>query len=129
MPGPGWVEDLSGSRVLKQKRDLFDQDPSPASLSNEPGALRIFINEHVVYENVPKDVWEFSMGGYQVLKKWLSYREYAVLDRRITTSEMRYFGAMARKIAALLDLQRQLDAIYSEASYSHPSFEFQEVAQ
>jgi hypothetical protein len=28
---------------------------------------------------VPEPVWNYTLGGYQVLKKWLSYRESALL--------------------------------------------------
>ena len=126
MPGPGWVEDPHGSRVLKQKRTLFDQEPPPESLATEPGHLKVFLNEHVVFRDVPRDVWEFQMGGYQVLKKWLSYREYAVLGRPITVDEMRSFGYIARKIAALLALRPELDRLYNDVTYSHPALEMPE---
>ena len=36
-------------------------------------------------------IWAYKLGGYQVLKKWLSYREYAVLGRVLTPEEVRYF--------------------------------------
>jgi hypothetical protein len=28
---------------------------------------------------VPSRVWAYTLGGYQVIKKWLSYREHDVL--------------------------------------------------
>ena len=42
------------------------------------------------------------MGGYQVLKKWLSYCECAILDRLLTVDEIQHFTDMARRIRAML---------------------------
>lgn len=34
---------------------------------------RVFLNDRTCWEGIPDAVWQFSLGGYQVLKKWLSY--------------------------------------------------------
>jgi Type ISP C-terminal specificity domain/Putative DNA-binding domain len=35
---------------------------------------RVFINETRWFEDVPKETWEFQVGGYQVCEKWLKDR-------------------------------------------------------
>jgi len=72
----------------------------------------IFLNESACWRNVPAKVWEYTIGGYQVMKKWLSYREHALLGRALTTDEAREVTHMARRIAALLLLQPELDRSY-----------------
>ena len=52
--------------------------------------------------NVPDAVWGYKLGGYQVLKKWLSYRERRVTGRPLLTDEVQYFTDTARRIAAIL---------------------------
>lgn len=47
-------------------------------------------------------VWNYKLGGYQVLKKWLSYRERGILGRRLTPEEVQHFTDTARRIAGLL---------------------------
>ena len=42
------------------------------------------------------------LGGYQVLKKWLSYRESKVLGRSLLPEEVQHFTDTARRIAAIL---------------------------
>ena len=37
--------------------------------------LDIHLNDRAFWRNVPAAVWTYRLGGYQVLKKWLSYRE------------------------------------------------------
>lgn len=61
---------------------------------------------------MPLPVWEYTLGGYQVLKKWLSYREAALLGRPLTVGEVAEFAHIARRIAALLALADGLDANY-----------------
>ncbi len=60
----------------------------------------------------PEGVWEYTLGGYQVLKKWLSYREREILGRQLHESEARDFMLIARRIAALLALGDALNASY-----------------
>ena len=41
---------------------------------------RVFINREQYFEGVPSEVWEFEIGGYQVLHKWLKDRRGRTLD-------------------------------------------------
>ena len=41
----------------------------------------IYLNGEAFWRNVPAAVWTYRLGGYQVLKKWLSYRERPILGR------------------------------------------------
>jgi hypothetical protein len=43
--------------------------------------IDIYLNNETHWSNVPEAVWEYTIGGYLVLKKWLSYREEEVLRR------------------------------------------------
>lgn len=52
--------------------------------------------------DVPEPVWKHTLGGHQVLKKWLSYREQALLHRPLTGEEAREFTHHVRRIAVLL---------------------------
>ncbi len=73
----------------------------------------IYLNDVAYWRNVPARVWDYTIGGYQVLKKWLSYRERGVLGRALTPDEAREAKAMARRIAAILLLEPGLDASYA----------------
>ena len=41
----------------------------------------VYLNEVAYWSNIPLRVWEYTIGGYQVIKKWLSYREKKLLGR------------------------------------------------
>ncbi len=110
MPGKGKVEvrapvgDSSAS-----------PHPSPLPQAGEGTNLRVvdvYLNGVAYWKNIPEPVWEFTLGGYQVMKKWLSYRERPLLGRDLTMEEARYFTEMARRIAAILALAPELDDNY-----------------
>ena len=61
---------------------------------------------------MPSNVWRHTIGGCQVIKKWLSYREKALLGRDLRPEEARYVTEMVRRIAALVLMQPELDANY-----------------
>ncbi len=78
------------------------------------------------WKNVPLKVWEYTIGGYQVIKKWLSYRERELLGRALTLDEVTEVKQMARRIAAILLLEPKLDANYeavTRSTYRWPSSE------
>ena len=58
---------------------------------------------------MPANVWNYRLGGYQVLKKWLSYRERKLLGRDLRVEEVGYFSEVARRIGAILLLALQSD--------------------
>ena len=64
----------------------------------------IHLNDRAYWRNVPAAVWSYKLGGYQVLKKWLSYRERGVLGRALRPEEVQHFTDTARRIAGILVL-------------------------
>ena len=62
----------------------------------------VHLNHLAFWRNVPAAVWNYKLGGYQVLKKWLSYRERGILDRPLRPEEVQHFTETARRIAAIL---------------------------
>jgi hypothetical protein len=75
----------------------------------------VYLNESAYWRCVPRRVWSYTIGGYQVMKKWLSYRERPLLGRDLKADEARYVTEMARRIAALLLLEPALDENYAAA--------------
>ena len=63
-------------------------------------------------ENVPEKVWQYYIGGYQVIKKWLSYRELELLGRPLTLDEITEVTNMIRRISAIILLEDDLNENY-----------------
>ena len=72
----------------------------------------VYLSERAFWRCVPARVWTYTIGGYQVMKKWLSYRERPLLGRDLKPDEARYVTEMTCRIAAILLLEPALDANY-----------------
>jgi hypothetical protein len=80
-------------------------------------ACDVYLNESTFWACVPHPAWEFKIGGFQVLKKWLSYREHgdghqSLLGRSLTVAEAREFTSLAQRIAGVILLGPDLNANY-----------------
>ena len=64
----------------------------------------IYINARAYWRNIPANVWTYKLGGYQVLKKWLSYRECSILGRALSPEEVQHFADTARRIQRIVVL-------------------------
>ncbi|MGH6869158.1 MAG: type ISP restriction/modification enzyme, partial [Methylocella sp.] len=78
-------------------------------------ALDVHLNADAFWTNVPTRVWDYTLGGYQVIKKWLRYREQPVLGRALNPDEVAYVSEMIRRIAAILLMGPALDANHAAA--------------
>ena len=74
--------------------------------------LDVYLNEVAFWRNVPVKVWNYHIGGYQVIKKWLSCREKKILGRDLTPGEARYVTDMTRRIAAIVPPQGDYPTIF-----------------
>jgi hypothetical protein len=86
-----------------------------------PGHLDVWLNDEACWAAVPAAVWATTLGGYPVLKKWLSYRAAPVLGRDLTMDEVQEFMRLVRRLAALLALAPALDKVYLRGAFGGPS--------
>ncbi len=116
MPGKGQMRQRTYSEeellAIEKgaKQQGLDRDQALACLGQN--TLDIHLNDVAFWRNVPANVWGYYIGGYQVIKKWLSYRESKILGRPLTMEEVEYVTEMVRRITAILLLQPALDANY-----------------
>ena len=61
----------------------------------------VYLNDRAFWRNIPAAVWRYRLGGYQVLKKWLSYRDRRILNRPLRPEEVQHFTDTARRIATI----------------------------
>lgn len=72
----------------------------------------IYLNDRAYWKNIPQRIWTYTIGGYPVIKKWLSYRAERVLGRPLRQTELVEVVHMARRIAAIALMEPDLDANY-----------------
>jgi hypothetical protein len=76
----------------------------------------LFINRTAAFENVPESAWQFELGGYPILRKWLGYRQVdRHEDRPLTLDEARHFRSMVQRLSALAAISSDLDDAYRAA--------------
>jgi hypothetical protein len=127
----GWGHAGKGGSTMPGKGKLVERDYSPFELNaivegakeqgfSEVEALAhlgnktcdVYLNDSAYWSNIPICVWEYTIGGYPVIKKWLSYREESLLGRSLIKEEVRHVQEVARRIAAILLLEPALNANY-----------------
>ena len=77
--------------------------PGQGKFERRGDMVDVYLNDRAYWKDVPVEVWEYRLGGYQVLKKWLSYRESKVLGRGLSVSEVSWWSEVARRVAAISD--------------------------
>jgi hypothetical protein len=79
MPGAGKYDirerpAVEGAGLAGQDREVLGEQ-----------LLDIYLNDHARWRGVPGAAWDYKIGGFQVLRKWLSYRDKRALGRDLTT--------------------------------------------
>ena len=106
----GWGHYGSGDAVMPGQGRVVKRayTPDERAVLDDAGTVLgettfdIYLNHRASWRNVPNTVWRYKLGGYQVLKKWLSYRERDILARPLRPEEIQHFTDTARRIAAIL---------------------------
>lgn len=106
MPGKGKIQERAYT-----SEELKALDDSTQALLGT-ATRDIYLNDVAYWKNMPDRVWDYTIGGYQVIKKWLSYREEPLLGRPLKREEVQEVSHMARRIAAIVRLEPQLNANY-----------------
>ena len=106
----GWGHVVAGGAVMPGQGRAVERSHTPeerAALADALPALGattfdVYLNDRAFWRNVPAAAWRYRLGGYQILKKWLSYRERDILRRPLTLEEVQHFTDTARRIGAML---------------------------
>ena len=120
----GWGRVGSGDAVMPGLGKVVERDYSTEERSAIGDAVTalgdrtfdVYLNNASFWKNVPAAVWDYRLGGYQVLKKWLSYREEAVLGRPLRPAEIQHFSDAVRRIGAILMMTRSDDWVAAWSS-------------
>ena len=97
MPGQGRV--AARDYTDAERTALADAIPTLGDTTFD-----VYLNDRAYWRNVPAAVWNYQLGGYHVLKKWLSYRESKILGRPLFPGEVHHFTDTARRISAIIQL-------------------------
>ncbi len=68
---------------------------------------RVYVNRKQFFEGVPKEIWEFHIGGYRVCEKWLKDRK----DRKLSSDEIDHYQKIVVALSETIRLMREIDEI------------------
>lgn len=108
-----WCYFTSVRPIWNRARPELEAVLKPDNAALVSRAYRERPHDEDAYRNIPDAVWNFTIGGYQVLKKWLSYRERKLLGRALTPGEVR---DVARRLRLMTP---ELDANYRACAAAH----------
>jgi hypothetical protein len=75
------------------------------------GERRVYVNEEGQgFEGIAPEVWEFRLGGFQILDRWLQDRA----GRTLTYREIETFQRIARAIEITLAVRPRIDQLFAE---------------
>jgi len=69
---------------------------------------RVHINEGQYFEGVAPEVWDYHIGGYRVMEKWLKDRR----GRALSLEEIKHYCNVGAALAGTIKAQKEIDAIY-----------------
>jgi predicted helicase len=84
--------------------------------SEEEG--RVYINKAQYFEGVEREVWEYTIGGYQVPEKWLKDRK----DRTLNLDDIKHYCRIITALKKTIELQQQIDDLYPAVEESVIAF-------
>jgi hypothetical protein len=76
----------------------------------DEGTRRVHINKTQYFEGIEKEVWEYQIGGYQVLDKWLKDRK----GRELSLGDIQHYCKVVTALRKTMDAQKEIDEIYMD---------------
>jgi len=83
-----------------------DGDNAVTEVTYKPTEQRVYINKTRYFEGITPDVWQFKIGGYQVLDKWLKDRKKA--KRTLSFDDVLHYQKV---VVALKETMQTMQAI------------------
>ncbi len=71
----------------------------------EGGPGYVYINKAQYFEGVPKEVWDFHVGGYQVCEKWLKDRR----GRQLSFDDLMHYQKVVVALKETIRLMAEID--------------------
>lgn len=81
---------------------------------------KLYINDSQYFEKVEKEVWEFRVGGYQVLDKWFKDR----ISKHLDENDIRAVCKIITAITKTFAVQKEIDKLYPEVEEQYSKQHF-----
>ena len=69
---------------------------------------RLYISEDQYFENIGLEVWEYYIGGYQVLDKWIKDR----IGKNLSAEEAGHYLKIIESLQQTIEAQKKIDGLF-----------------
>ena len=71
---------------------------------------RVYINSEQYFAGVPKEVWSFMVGGYQVCHKWLKDRK----GKNLSSDDIEHYQKIVVALSKTITIMQKIDSVISD---------------
>jgi predicted helicase len=75
---------------------------------------RVYFNKEQYFEGISKAVWEYQIGAYQVMAKYLKDRK----GRELSLEEIEHYMRVAKAIERTIEVQEKVEKVYGIVAMS-----------
>lgn len=72
---------------------------------------RVYVNREQYFDGISKDLWDYRIGGYQTLDKWLKDR----VEHRLSATDIKHYCRVATALSETMKLQKELADLFPKA--------------
>ena len=73
---------------------------------------RVWINKEQYFDGISKEVWEYQIGAYQVMEKYLKDRKKE--KRKLSLGEMGHYMKVAKAIERTIEVQMKVEGVFEK---------------
>lgn len=104
--------DQVGPEIDFPRLDYIDSEEGGPGFKKR--GIVIINEENQFFGPINEEVWNYHVGGYQVLDKWLKSRK----DRLLSQDEIKNFCKMVASISKTIEIQKEIDRLYPQVEES-----------
>jgi predicted helicase len=71
---------------------------------------RVYFNKEQSFDGIPKEIWGYRIGAYQVMEKYLKDRK----GRKLSLDEIDHYMKIAKAIGLTMEIQEKIDQVYNK---------------
>lgn len=75
---------------------------------------RVYINDSQYFEGIEPEVWNYYIGGYHILDKWLKGRK----GRALSPDDIKHYCKIVTTLRKTIEIQREIDKLYPRVENS-----------
>jgi hypothetical protein len=102
------LQELNSKGVWYNRGLIYQAQALRVKKKYDEAEKRVYINSTKYFDNVEPEVWNYQIGGYQVLHKYLKDRKGRNMD------DPRHYCRVVSALSKTIEYQKKIDDIYED---------------